>query len=341
MKRSADKHGGEVKVDEDIVRRNPQQEPRKTKCANNITSDGIGTKRRRMSKKERKALKNFNKQKKLKLNNNDASRVKSITDIGEGIDEDIEGREEQTRLACMESYDAVDIPEEPSTDLVSRCQNSERDNVNISVVDVEGGCRTLGKWFPNAIVMKTISYTNTGQLISNMRSQKEQQRIQWKKAELIVKEPRSSLVLFYQYTTSDSDDGNKSEDRAKNWDRRQLQLLITYLSTIARHRNIGGRIRVAPEGVNATLSAVDTRKCTAEATLRHLAEDLRRFDQRVFSHTDFKFLDHLPADRHFKEFKILPVKELVFYDIAEENAPLNASKKKKCRQNQFENDESS
>ena len=104
-----------------------------------------------------------------------------------------------------------------------------------------------------------------------------------------------------------------------------------------------------------SLSAVDTRNSTAEATLRHLAEDLRRFDPKVFSQTDFKFLDDLPAgkwfrmrgnkklghrfrmsdleltlfllDRHFKEFKILPVQELVFYDIGEDDAPLNASMK--------------
>ena len=321
MKRNEENRGEEMELDGDIMRRNPQQESR----ANNIISDSIETKRKRMSKKERKALKHMNKQKRLELKNEKSIRMNSIKNSGEGIDEDVEAEEERTRVECMKSYDAVDIPKEPSTDVVSQRQHTKGNDVNTQVVDAEGGCRTLGKWFPNAMVMKTISYTNTGQLISNVRSQKEQQRNQWKEEDLIVKNPRSSLVLFYQYTTSDNDniDVDHSENRGKKWDRRQLQLLITYLSTIARHRNIGGRIRVAPEGVNATLSAVDTQKCTAEATLRHLAEDLRRFDRRVFSRTDFKFFDDLPADRHFKEFKILPVQELVFYDIGEDDAPLN------------------
>jgi predicted sulfurtransferase len=326
MKRNEENRREEVELEGDIIRSNPQQEARRTQCVNNINSDSIETKRRRMSKKERKALKHVNKQKRLELKNEKSIRVNSIINSSEGIDEDVEVEEERTRVECMKSYDAVDIPKEPSTDVVLQRQYTKSNNVDTQMVDAEGGCRTLGKWFPNAIVMKTISYTNTGQLISNMRSQREQQRNQWKEEDLIVKDPRSSLVLFYQYTTSDNDD-NHNGNRDK-WDRRQLQLLITYVSTIARHRNIGGRIRVAPEGVNATLSAVDTQKYTAEATLRHLAEDLRRFDQRVFSRTDFKFLDDLPADRHFKEFKILPVQELVFYDIGEDDAPLNINNRK-------------
>jgi predicted sulfurtransferase len=129
--------------------------------------------------------------------------------------------------------------------------------------------------------------------------------------------PKASLALFYQYT-----------DPKGHWSKQQLQLLMTYLQTIARHRNIGGRIRVAPEGVNATLSAVDdlttTRQFggrTAQETLRHVAADLKRFDP-VFNLTDFKFIDDLSPDRHFKELKILPVQELVFYDIQSNEAPL-------------------
>lgn len=312
-----------MKLDENIVRNISKQESRRRKGANDIDSDYTGTKRRRMSKKERKALKHVNKQKNLKFKNEKSLALNSSMKSRQEIDEDVEAEEERTRLECLKSYDPIDIPKEPSTDLISQRQNREGQSTT-QVVDAEGGCRTLGKWFPNAIVMKTISYTNTGQLIVNMKSQQKGQQTQ-RKEDLIVKDPKSSLVLFYQYTTSDCEEGDHSGNRAKMWDRGQLQLLITYLSTIASHRNIGGRIRVAPEGVNATLSAVDTKKCTAKAALRHLAEDLRRFDQRVFSRTDFKFLDDLPADRHFKEIKILPVQELVFYDIDEDDAPLNAS----------------
>eukprot|EP00536_Pseudo-nitzschia_multiseries_P009977 jgi/Psemu1/202126/e_gw1.291.35.1 len=216
----------------------------------------------------------------------------------------------------MKSYTPIEIPEISLRDPVPKVKkNNVKNGKNLALVEDEGGSRTLGKWFPNAILIKTIK--------------------------LIVKDPRSSLVLFYQYTTNDGSADVTSKERNKKWDRQRLQLLITYLSTIARRRNLGGRIRVATEGVNATISAVDTSKCTAKAALRHLAEDLRRFDPRVFSNTDFKYLDDLPADRQFKEFKILPVQELVFYDIGEDDAPLdneNSNENSKNPQNDTKND---
>ena len=324
MKKNIEEGEDGEKHDEGIARNKSQEKLRRREATHTI-GGSMENKRRRMSKKERKALKQINKQK-SRLKDEQSVGSNSIVDNGHSVDENIEAEEERTRLESMKSYSAIDIPKEPLADLASDDQKKESSNVKNQVVDAEGGCRTLGKWFPNAIVVKTISYTNTGQLILDKTSQTTQ-LLSGLGADMVVKNPRSSLVLFYQYTTSNGDDDKSRGNTAKTWDRRQLQILITYLSMIARHRNIGGRIRVAPEGVNATLSAVDTQRCSAKAALRHLAEDLRRFDQRVFSRTDFKFLDDLPADRHFKEIKILPVQELVFYDIGEDDAPLTAKNK--------------
>lgn len=291
-----------------------------------IADDVVEPKRRRMSKKERKALKQSKKRNDPKQKGGESVGLKNFEDSGQ-INEDVDAEEERIRLECMKSYQPIDIPINPSAELISQ-RNKDTRNTKAETENAEGGCRTLGKWFPNAIVVKTVSYTNTGQLILD-KSSHSSQELEQMKQDLVVKSPRSSLVLFYQYTTSESDDNDqKNSKTGKKWDRQQLQLLITYLSAIARKRNIGGRIRVASEGVNATLSAVDTKQCTAKAALRHLAEDLLRFDQRVFSGTDFKFLDELPADRHFKEMKILPVQELVFYDIGEDDAPLVSSNKR-------------
>jgi predicted sulfurtransferase len=126
-----------------------------------------------------------------------------------------------------------------------------------------------------------------------------------------TKNPKSSLVLFYQYT-----------EKTKKWSPDKVKILMTYLSTIAKKRNIGGRIRVAQEGVNATLSAVDMptkNGISASEALRHVIQDLKNFDP-VFEETDFKYIDDLPADRHFKELRVIPVEELVFYGIREEDA---------------------
>jgi predicted sulfurtransferase len=89
---------------------------------------------------------------------------------------------------------------------------------------------------------------------------------------------------------------------------------------------------VSHEGVNATVSAASFSTSTtttnsnnnnpefeAAQTLRHFTRDLQNFDSESFNNTDFKYIDGLSADRHFKEMKLLPVKELVFYGIREED----------------------
>ncbi|VEU37578.1 unnamed protein product [Pseudo-nitzschia multistriata] len=312
----------EIYDDDDVDRRIRPQQVRKTELkltnGDDETNDTKMNKRRRLSKKERKDRKNLQKKNKME--------VKSLQTNGhDNNQEDVEGEEERIRVECMETYSPIDIPEEPPMELASQGEKSKVNN-DKKIANDEGECRTLGKWFPNAILIKSISYTNTGQFITNKNCQKENRQMKANEEDLIVDNPRSSLVLFYQYTTNDGSSDVTNNERNKKWDRRQLQLLITYLSTIAHRRNLGGRIRVATEGVNATISAVDTTECTAKAALRHFAEDLRRFDPRVFSHTDFKYLDDLPADRQFKEFKIFPVQELVFYDIGETDAPLDSDK---------------
>jgi hypothetical protein len=51
----------------------------------------------------------------------------------------------------------------------------------------------------------------------------------------------------------------------------------------ATENNLGGRARVACEGLNCTLSGTN-------AGVRAFAEQLRRFDQHVFGTTDFKYV---------------------------------------------------
>jgi predicted sulfurtransferase len=95
---------------------------------------------------------------------------------------------------------------------------------------------------------------------------------------------------------------------------------------------LGGRIRIAPEGLNATVSSVDelptagsldtTAVVPALVRLRHFARDLQRFDD-AFQTTDFKFVANLSADRHFSQLKLFPVQELVYYGLDPGAAPLS------------------
>jgi len=141
------------------------------------------------------------------------------------------------------------------------------------------------KWFPKAVTLKSQPGTKDG---------------------------HTSILLFYQYVSPIP------------WSENQVQRVLQLLQCIWENRpNLGGRIRVAPEGLNCTLSAADTEHNCGATTLRHFALDLQHHYPVEFQSTDFKYHDNLTADRHFKDLKLLPVKELVFYNLSESEAPLD------------------
>jgi len=55
------------------------------------------------------------------------------------------------------------------------------------------------------------------------------------------------------------------------------------------------------------------------ANVRAFADALRGFDKH-FQKTDFKYIDELKADKAFKDLKIFPVAELVFYGMSSDKA---------------------
>jgi UPF0176 acylphosphatase like domain len=286
--------------------------------ADNDSSNKKNKKKNKNRKKQEKQQKQQEQEEKQQSKDSKSTSSASINEVASRKEED----EAQILARCMKSYVPIEVPTKPCSRIMLASNTNNQNNKkskSSSSADGEGGegeegggLRSLGKWFPTAILVKChIHYTNTGQLL--VHNQQQQVQVQQ------PANPRASLALFYQY----------HNNKSCHWDKQQLELLMTYLQTIAQRRNIGGRIRVAPEGVNATLSAVDTAatdgsRTTAQSTLRHLALDLQRFDP-IFKNTDFKFIDDLSPDRHFKELKILPVQELVFYDIQADEAPLNHS----------------
>jgi hypothetical protein len=144
--------------------------------------------------------------------------------------------------------------------------------------------KTLGKWFPKARVVKSRP----------------------------SKTDNCTILLFYQYKSP------------VHWKEQQVKRLMLYLESVAEARpHVGGRLRVAPEGINATLSCGDSDKCNGRTILEHFCKDLQQFDD-IFLETDYKYLP-AKADRHFKDLKILPVQELVFYGLQESQAPLQST----------------
>ena len=184
-------------------------------------------------------------------------------------------------------------------------QSMTRDSASSSPTNT----KKLGRWFPKATVHKTpISYSNTASSSSGSDTTNTNHN------KMDHHGPNASILLFYQYVNN-------------NWSVEHVHECLQHI--LQHRRHIGGRIRVAKEGINATVSSVDVLEednnvSTAAQRLRHFCRDLKLFDPQAFAHTDFKFVDHLTPDRHFKDCKILPVQELVFYGMNPQDAPLEA-----------------
>jgi predicted sulfurtransferase len=285
-------------------------------------------KKRRLSKRERKNLK---KQKSSSSTAADgvastksSSSNKKDHDHPQSPSQSSSKEAEEAEAPTLEEYMANYIPA-PSAKITQ--ENTSSDS------------KSLGKWFPKASVIKSsVCYSNDylAKLAKDKKRQQQQQQQKQQKQQsnnhndmtsTEIKEPKASLVLFYQYVNP-------------TWSNAKVSSFLSYLTNIVScHRtNIGGRIRVSHEGVNATVSAASFSTSTtnnnttntnpefeAAQTLRHFTRDLQNFDSESFNNTDFKYIDGLSADRHFKEMKLLPVKELVFYGIREEDCAATAT----------------
>jgi hypothetical protein len=112
-----------------------------------------------------------------------------------------------------------------------------------------------------------------------------------------------TLLLFYQYVEPP-------------WTETAYQHALTTVQQLGEQHGLSGRMRVAKEGLNCTLTAVHGR----EAML-NFCQALRKWQPTIFSQTEFKLTHHLPQAQAFKELKIIPVVELVHYGLDGRKAP--------------------
>eukprot|EP00798_Chlamydomonas_sp_ICE-L_P013507 gene13507-19366_t len=143
--------------------------------------------------------------------------------------------------------------------------------------------KSLGNWFPNATVQKASQPTDS-----------------------------CSLLLFYHYCKPALSDAHKDK-------------LTAFLHKATSELDLGGRIRVANEGLNSTISGTKVAVRGFEDRLQAWSPGVggESGSSKPFSDCkQFKFIDDLPPDRAFKDVKIIPATELVFYGIQERDAPL-------------------
>lgn len=109
-----------------------------------------------------------------------------------------------------------------------------------------------------------------------------------------------TILLFYQY-------------KEPEWTEKEHKVMIKKVIALGEKCKIQGRGRVAPEGLNCTLSG-------SPRGIRAFAEGLRAMDP-LFLETDFKLTDGVPPDKLFKSLSIRKTQELVAYGLAGEKAP--------------------
>lgn len=109
----------------------------------------------------------------------------------------------------------------------------------------------------------------------------------------------TTLLLFYQYVEPP-------------WDEKTYKLVLQQIEGLGS--GLGGRMRVAREGLNCTLTG--THKDVSD-----FCKNLRHFHNGEFQETEFKLTRDLPMNQRFPILKIMPVNELVHYGLENEKAP--------------------
>jgi len=109
-----------------------------------------------------------------------------------------------------------------------------------------------------------------------------------------------TILLFYQY-------------KEPVWTKQEHKTVLKQVLTIGASLDITGRGRVAPEGVNCTLSGSPTK-------VRQFCQALREYNA-IFLDTDFKLTDGVTKDKLFKSLSIRKTTELVAYGLSGDKAP--------------------
>ena len=136
-----------------------------------------------------------------------------------------------------------------------------------------------------------------------------------------------TLLLFYQYVEP-------------AWDEVTYKHVLQTVRKLATQYSVTGRMRVAKEGLNCTLTTTTTTTTAATTTtatattggerrrrddnddnMINFCQALRAWKPECFLQTEFKLTHHLPAAQAFRDLKVIPVVELVHYGLEGAKAP--------------------
>lgn len=136
---------------------------------------------------------------------------------------------------------------------------------------------------------------------------------------LLIENSRSVAFRDLPPVPEGADDGNHGtillmyQYKEPVWDKQEHKRALKKIIELGQQHNIAGRGRVAPEGVNFTLSGSPTN-------VRDFCASLRDWDP-MFWETDFKLTDFVPKNKLFKSLSVRKTEELVAYGLAGDKAP--------------------
>jgi predicted sulfurtransferase len=119
-----------------------------------------------------------------------------------------------------------------------------------------------------------------------------------------IHKDKGTILLFYQY-------------KEPCWTDKEHKKVLKDVIALATKCQVTGRGRVAPEGLNCTLSGTPS-------AVRNFCQGLREYHQ-LFWKTDFKVTDGVPLNKLFKSLSIRKTKELVAYGLAGDDKAPNLS----------------
>lgn len=110
-----------------------------------------------------------------------------------------------------------------------------------------------------------------------------------------------TLLLFYQYVEP-------------VWDEKTYNFMLTRLQKVGKDLQLTGRMRVAKEGLNCTLTG-------SHESIVEYCRTLRTLRPTEFASTEFKLTSNLPQAQKFPNLKVFQVVELVHYGLEGKKAP--------------------
>jgi predicted sulfurtransferase len=112
-----------------------------------------------------------------------------------------------------------------------------------------------------------------------------------------------TLLLFYAYVEP-------------SWNPKQYKQALEFSQKTAEEHQITGRLRVATEGFNGTMTGESNN-------VRRFCLAIKHYNPAIFGRVDFKLTDNLPPGQAFPQLKVFPVQEIVNYGLGDKQPSLS------------------